>query len=247
MKVLITRPSGQSAPLDRMLTDAGFETALLPLLDIHPLPLDPTMRQQLLDLDRFDAVVVISPNAAHYGLAVIDTLWPQLPVQQQWFANGQGTAHILAEAGIDVCTPQQGTATEDLLALPEFHNIEGQKWLVIGGEGGRPLLVDSLNARGATAVKWAAYQRSCPVVSAAQFEPLMLEVDVLLLSSAEALENLHHIAASTKMDANVMVNKTLVVSSTRLLKVAQDLGWKHIVLADGASNQQLTDAVLNHI
>ena len=247
MKALITRPSGQSAPLERMLNDAGIETFLLPLLDIQPLPLDPSMRHTLLNLDHFDAVVVISPNAAHYGLSVIDTLWPQLPVQQQWFANGQGTAQILAEAGIAPCTPPSGTTTEDLLALPEFHNISGQKWLVIGGTGGRPLLVDTLKARGASAIKWAAYQRSCPVVTDAQFTPMIQAVDLLLLSSGEALENLHQIAASTKMDINVMVAKTLIVSSSRLKQVAQDLGWTNIIVADGASNQQLTDAVLNHI
>jgi len=247
MNVLITRPSGHSAPLDRMLQQAGLHTTLQPLLEIHPLPLDAHMRQQLLDLDRFNAVVVISPNAAHYGVEVIESLWPQMPIEQPWFANGQGTAQVLAEAGILAETPTTGTTTEDLLAMPRFHNIDGQRWLIIGGEGGRPVLFESLQARGAIPVKWAAYQRTCPKVDPTQFASQLAQVDVVLMSSSEALENLHQIAASTKMDCNAMLTKTLVVSSERLVQVARNLGWTHIVLAAGASNQQLTDAVLNHI
>lgn len=247
MNVLITRPTGQSAPLVRLLHKAGLQTTLLPLLDIQPIELDASMRTTILNLDRYQGIVVISPNAAHYGLALIDTFWPQLPLQQSWFANGKTTADILTQAGISVQTPTQGSMTEDIVALPALSDIGGQSWLIIGGHGGRTLLADTLSARQAQVTKLAVYQRRCPDIPIDTLSAAMDAVDAVLMSSAEALENLHHIAASTRIASDSMLGKILVVSSDRLANIAKSLGWKRVVVAQGASNEQLTDALLSFI
>lgn len=247
MNVLITRPTGQSAPLVRLLHDAGLQTTLLPLLDILPVDLDPQTRTAILNLDRYQGVVVISPNAAQFGLALVEAFWPQLPVQQNWFANGKATADILSRAGIQVHTPLSGTTTEDIIALPALAEIAGQDWLIIGGQGGRPLLTDTLIARGAQVTKLAVYQRRCPDISRHDLSTALETSDILLMSSAEALENLHQIATSTKMDTDSLLRKILVVSSKRLADIATSKGWKTVVVAQGASNEQLTEATLSFI
>lgn len=240
MNILVTRPLGQQEQLQEQLLTAGFESRHLPLLKIEPVEIDAIDRQAVLNLDKFSGVIVISPNAASYGLDLIDQYWPQLPIKQTWLTIGTGTKDILAQHGIQAIIPATGTTTEDLINLPQLKEINDQSWLIIRGQGGRELLAQSLKERGAQVTYLEVYQRGCPVYTEQETLAKINWSDVILVSSAQALENL-----TTLTSNKLLFNKTVVVSSTRLMHIAKRLGWRNPVLAAGANNNQMIDAIQN--
>src|SRR5690554_7341803 len=85
----------------------------LPLLQIEPLEETPQQRSMMLDLDRYHAVMTVSPIAARLGLQRLDEYWPQPPVGLHWFAVGAGTAAVLEDYGLSVRYPREGRAGEE--------------------------------------------------------------------------------------------------------------------------------------
>jgi len=240
MNILVTRPLGQQEQLQEQLLTAGFESRHLPLLKIEPVEIDAIDRQAVLNLDKFSGVIVISPNAASYGLDLIDQYWPQLPIKQTWLTIGTGTKDILAQHGIQAIIPATGTTTEDLINLPQLKEINDQSWLIIRGQGGRELLAQCLKERGAQVTYLEVYQRGCPVYTEQETLAKINWSDVILVSSGQALENL-----TTLTSNKLLFKKTVVVSSTRLMHIAKRLGWRNPVLAAGANNNQMIDAIQN--
>jgi len=238
MKVLVTRPQGQQETLQDHLLSAGFQSLHFPLLAIEPIEVDAIDRQTVLNLDQFNGIIVISPNAARYGLDLIDQYWPQLPIDQLWLTNGSGTKEILERHHINAIIPTSGTATEDLIHLPQLEAIKEQRWLIIRGQGGRQLLSNTLKERGAQITYLEVYQRGCPQYTEQETLKHLNWCDVILISSAQALENL-----TTLTNNSLLFSKTVVVSSLRLMHIAKSLGWKNPILAAGANNRQMIDAL----
>lgn len=238
MNVLVTRPDGQQSGLQQQLKLAGFDSRHLALLEIQSVDIDAVSRQIVLDLDQFDGIVVVSPNAAIFGMEIIEQYWPQFPLHQHWVTNGETTKGILDDFGLNAIIPVSGTATEDLVNLTELQNIENQKWLIIRGVGGRELLTETLKSRGATVTKLEVYKRSCPKTPKEEVTEALKSIQSIMISSAEALQNLHNLA-----DGSELEDKMLIVSSPRLLHIAKMLHWKNVILADGASNTQMIQAL----
>lgn len=166
--VLVTRPQGQAHRFMQRIAELGGEAWWLPGLVIEP-PADMTSFTQVVnDLEGFEWVVFISPTA-------VECAWPAisarggLPPGVRVAAVGQGSARALAERGVsDVLTPVAGKAdSESLLALPELQVMAGQRVAIFRGEGGRPLLADTLRARGAEVRHAVCYRRVLPKLDAA--------------------------------------------------------------------------------
>ncbi len=64
-----------------------------PCCELLPLP-EPAaaQRQLVLELDQFRHVIFISGNAVRFGMAWIESCWPQLPAGPDWYAVGEATA-----------------------------------------------------------------------------------------------------------------------------------------------------------
>ena len=62
--------------------------------------------------------------------------------------------------------PAQGMNTEALLKLPELHQIDGQRFLILRGVGGRETLATQLRARGAHVDYAECYRRVEPILDA---------------------------------------------------------------------------------
>ncbi|MFZ2300455.1 MAG: uroporphyrinogen-III synthase [Gallionella sp.] len=71
LKIVITRPRDQAAPLARRIEQAGGIPLLFPLLDIAPAQDQQALREQISRLAEFDLAIFISPNAVQYGMAAI--------------------------------------------------------------------------------------------------------------------------------------------------------------------------------
>lgn len=242
--IWLTRPAAQSGLLQQQLQQAGATVLCLPLLVIEAVPLAGINKQRILDLDRYDLVFYVSSNAATLGLAAIDAWWPQYPLGVKNFAVGPGTAAVLQQHGLDVDYPTERMSSEAMLALPALQDIRGKKALIVRGVGGREILAEGLLARGASVDYAELYQRSAPQYPAAYLQQQYRQQSpqAIIISSAEALDNLHALFAPLELWTAL----PLAVSSERLADHARALGNVPVLVLAGASDAAIINGLLAH-
>jgi uroporphyrinogen-III synthase len=193
LHVLNTRPHDRAAPLTTALVQAGYQVTALPLLAFEScLPLQSAA--EWLALHQAAAlVIVVSPMAAQCGLAALAAAHVDpRTLRADWVAVGTATAAVLQQAGLQpVCPVQQHS--EGLLALDGVAGrVAGETVLVWRGHGGRPLIQQTLLAKGVSLQSLLWYRRFCPPQSAAQWHALCQQAqrpDVVLISSGEAWQH----------------------------------------------------------
>lgn len=225
LKIAVTRPRDQAAPLALHITRAGGTPLLFPLLEIEPVLEDAGLREQLSRLAQFDLAIFISPNAVQYGIAAIRPTHPTLPPRLRIATVGQGSAKALRELGIaDILAPTERFDSEGLLALPELQDVAGWNVLIFRGDGGRELLGDTLKARGATVEYAACYRRSKPQQDIAEL--LSAAPDAITVTSSEALDHLRRMLENCGSEA--WRDLPLFVPHPRIAELARQQGWKRI-------------------
>lgn len=240
--VLITRPGERARALAEAIEAKGFGTERLAVMQQETVPETADVRSAWLDIDHFHKVVVISPAAAERLAEALDRYWPQLPQRLELYAVGQATATVLYQAlglKVRVPAPTAGEETsEALLALASLQCLEHQRVLLVAGEGGRPLLGDTLAQRGARVTRLEVYRRRLITPDAGARTWLEQGgYQALVVSSGEILEHL------ARWCSEAAFQQPLVVSSQRLATLAKTLGFRIPVVASGASPAALAAAV----
>ena len=97
--------------------------------------------------------------------------------------------------------PAASFDTEGLLAHPRMEHVSGHRILVIKGSGGRPVLQQELERRGASVVNAEVYERtpaapSAAVLAAVQERFAARDVQVIVVTSLEVARNLLDIAGA---------------------------------------------------
>ena len=240
--IWLTRPAGQGLELRAELEAYGASVRMLPLLDIKPLTPSPADRQKLIDLDHYDLVFYVSTNAALFGLDAITAWWPQYPEGIRNFAVGPGTAAVLEKQGLTVSYPRERMSSEALLALPELKNITGKKALIVRGAGGREIIAEGLRGRGVTVDYAELYERTLPNYSSAVLQAMLRDAapDAIVISSAEALDNLQTLFTQTNPG---WAELPLVVSSPRLAEHAYKLGFQQTTVIEGATDTAIIEGL----
>ena len=241
--VLVTRPEAQAAELIDVLTLAGLAVWHLPTIKIQALPEVQEQTEIALNLERYDKVFCLSSNAAKCAMSLLEGYWPQWPQPQTWYAIGRATAKVLEQALVTAQCPEQYDS-EGLLNLPELQSVSGQRCLICSGEGGRTLLADTLQARGAQVTKLPLYQR-LPLsydIDELTTELKAKQIDAVVVTSVEILQHLVSIFGSR---AVILKPLLLVVPSSRVEKRAKELGFTHVVLAQGADTESLMAVITN--
>ncbi len=236
-RLLLTRPAEDCAALAQQLAAAGHFGECLPLLAIEPLAQTPRQRSTFLDLDHYNAVVVVSKPAARLGLERLDHYWPQPPVGQQWFAVGAATGSILEDAGLPVAWPAQGDDSEALLALPQWDELleaPGARILILRGEGGRDWLGERLRERGASVDYLELYRRVCPEYPQGELLRRVEDAGLegLVVSSGEGLARLVELAGAAWPQ---LAQRPLFVPSPRVAALAVEAGARDVRDCRGAS------------
>lgn len=226
--VLVTRPAHQATLLAQAIRAAGGEAVLFPALAVEAIPAA-LLEAELAWLHNADAVIFVSPNAAQFGMAAIGAL----PPGAQVFAVGPGTARALAEAGVAGTIVPDGQDSEALLAQPALARVDGRRIAIVRGVGGRPLLADTLAARGATVRYVECYRRVRPVADPA---PLLARwqaggIDAVTVASAETLANL--IAMLGEAGAPLLATTPLFAPHEKIAASARSLGLAHAVATPG--------------
>ena len=237
--VLVTRPAHQAAALVRTIQSAGGEAFVFPALEIEAVPAA-DLSASLAQLVTADIVIFISPNAARFGMAAAQVL----PAASRIFAVGPGTARVLQAQGIqDVVTPD-GQDSEALLALPQLQEVTGKVVMIVRGVGGRPVLADTLAARGAEVHYLECYRRVRPQADAG---PLLARwqaggIDAVTVTSAETLHNLA--ALLGEAGAPWLTATPLFAPHEKIAEAARRFGIAQVIATPGG-DAGLVEGLIN--
>lgn len=243
-RVLLTRSQADNARLAEQLQVRGIASQSLPLLDLQALEETPQQRSLMLDLDRYHAVMVVSPTAARLGLQRLDRYWPQPPAGQYWFAVGAGTAAPLADYGLPVQYPQQGQDSEALLALPIWSQLlqqERLRVLIWRGQGGREHLANQVRAAGGQVDYLELYRRQPGAgLSEGLANAEAAGVTDILLLSSQALQFWQQAAAG---HWSQQARWRCWVPSERVAELARAAGCTDVRVCAGADDAALIAAI----
>ena len=227
--ILVTRPVHQSAALAEGIRAAGGEALLFQALEI--VPLDPhSLASRLSRLSDYDMAIFISPNAARFGMAAVREV-ATLPDEIEVFAVGPGTAKTLETLGLSGVTMPPGQDSEALLALPQLEQVAGKRIAIFRGIGGRPLLADTLRARGATVDYVECYRRRCPDADAGPLLQRWTEVSAVTIASTETLQNLAAMLGDS--GAGLLRAIPLFVPHAKIAEAARMSGMTEVIVTAG--------------
>ncbi len=244
--VLVTRPAEQAHALADEIAKRGGQVVLAPMIEIEPINSADTQRV-IAQIDNYDVVVFVSKNAVEQGLKLVKAAKKGLK-KQAVYAVGVGTGGCLREAGIaDVHVPKSEFSSEGLLKMPGLsaHEIEGKRVLIIRGAGGRELLGQSLQQRGASVDYCEVYERVVPRTKLGDVlrAHKVTAPDIAIITSPESLTNL-----ADKIDAeglDVMYDVPLMVAGERTAQEVERLGFTlEPVLIDNPGDRSVIDALV---
>ena len=91
--VLVLRAAHQNAAQCERLAQLGAQGVALPALAIEPVTEINTedywsLKDSIQNIDTYQIVIFVSPNAAEFAYEWIDSYWPQLPVGVDWIGIG---------------------------------------------------------------------------------------------------------------------------------------------------------------
>lgn len=245
MSILVTRPSPQGEELVSRLRALGREAWSFPLIEFTPGRELTTLCGHLANLREGDLLFALSQHAVEFAHARLQQQgkgWPHTP---GYFAIGRTTALALHKvSGIDVRYPLDREISEVLLQLPELQNVAGRQALIMRGNGGRELLGETLQSRGASVTFCECYQRSPRHYDGAA-EAMRWQsrgVTRLVVTSGEMLQQLWTLIPQWYRE-RWLLNCEMLVVSERLAQEAQELGWRNIRVADSADNDALLRAL----
>jgi uroporphyrinogen-III synthase len=229
MRILVTRPALQAQDWVATLQAQQLCAYALPLIAIAPLSDTAPVRAHWQQLQRMQLVVFVSPNAVteFFALKAPHQTWPAMT---RAASSGPGTTLALLHCGVptsSIIEPEPGSAqfdSETLWQVLGLHAWQGTQVLLVRGGDGRDWLANQLLAQGATVQILVAYQRSLPVLSAAQ-ELLLADAlaapsrYVWFFSSSEAINHLATLAPLAQWN-----QATAIATHPRIAQRANSLG-----------------------
>ncbi|MDD2723352.1 MAG: uroporphyrinogen-III synthase [Methylovulum sp.] len=229
--ILVTRPAHQAENLCRLIEIQGGKAIRFPTLDIQAV-LDPGHVQNILANSRkIQWLIFISANAVNFALKANGGKIPRSN-SVRFAAVGQSTARALADAGVSVDLVSDGYSSEALLATPQLQQVNGLRFLIVRGEGGREELASVLRGRGAEVGYLNVYKRVVPTVDNSEVLRLLgqRKLDAITITSGEALQNL--LIMIPQPYHPMLLAIPIIVVSGRIAQMAGDLGFKQIVAAE---------------
>ncbi len=201
LRILITRPEGQSSTLATLLVSEGATVIEIPTIAIAPPASYCALDAALTTLRSYDWLVFTSANAVRAFAARARTL--NLPANPRRVAAiGTATARALAETGVapaaDLIPPQ---AVAESFAEALTPHAPGASMLLIRAAVARDLLPEALTAAGAQVTVAEAYRNIVPPEAATQLRALFTNnpPDAITFTSASTAQNLAEILTAANL------------------------------------------------
>lgn len=238
--IFVTRPSPEGEKLTQLFNQANLPAQHLPFFQIsqgHDLL---NLQQEFDQLLPNDLVIVVSPQVTHIINTYVTNL--TLPTNIRYFAIGKKSAQLFSQLTTVKVNYPNREDSEGLLALLQQYPVKQQTVLILYGNSGRQLLIQTLIARKAKVKLIECYTRN-PITYPSNTLSGQIAKQIFIITSLEHLNQLElYTSHAHKKQAN------LLVPSQRILAKAKQLKWQNIVLVNSANNQNLFDAVmLNYV
>jgi uroporphyrinogen-III synthase len=233
--VAITRPVDQAKKLSQLITNAGGTAIPFPLIEIIPLNDYSQFEYVISDLTSYHWVIFISSNAVQNGMPRM--VKSGIPAHLKFAAIGPVTAQELKHFGAkEVLIPENRFDSESLLALPEMHDMNNKKVLIVRGVGGREVLAETLKARGAEVTFAECYQRINPQTNTNLLDEAWQkkQLHAIVVTSSEAMRHLLDLAGDTSWLKQV----TICVNHARIAELPLSLRL-NIQVAESAGDEAM--------
>jgi len=237
--VVLTRPQADSERLSNALQHEGFQTRVMPIMTIEAIP--PSERALAPAMSDGTLCIFISANAVRFGLPQLGPELARCPGLTV-IAVGHKTRETLAAKGIDAQVPVRADS-EGLLAMPALSASDSREVVIVKGEGGRELLASELTRRGACVTEWACYRRCWPDVDVSELAEISTEL-TFQASSGEMVSRLAVLLAGEGQAD--LFQSSIIVPSERVARLATEIGWAQVVLAEDASDDAFIRALKQH-
>jgi uroporphyrinogen-III synthase len=242
--VVVTRPAHQAETLCQSIEAAGGIAVRFPLLAILPSSDTAAAAAQLAQLERFHLAIFVSANAVTAALTMLAS-HPGWPPALAIAAVGQATARALTAHGLHVAHVAPAPYnSEALLTLPALQSVQGQRVLIIRGEGGRETLAQTLRDRGAEVAYAECYRRAMPDTDTEVLYRVWESTrpSCLVVTSNEGLENLYQLV-DEQHRADLLAAQ-LVVVSERAVTLARSLGFSKPPIVSSAASDEAIEAAI---
>ena len=237
VKLLVLRPGEIGLDLSNNLNElsTSIKSQHAPTLSIEPLSFS-------LSEKSYYAVIFISPTAVIACKDCIATINNQ---GRLIFAVGAGTANKLKAYGVKNVLIPQTFNSEGLLAMTELAQVHNKAILIVKGEGGRELLLDTLADRGAQCDTLNVYRRKPLAIQAETWDWYWQGDDVKGITVA-SVETLSAFDSYRRKD-QLTVPEFILVASDRIAEVAESLGYTDVITVGGAANHFFVTAMEKHL
>jgi uroporphyrinogen-III synthase len=249
MRVIITRPAGDSHAWVDALQAAGHQSLALPLIDVGPVSNLQPVLQAWAQWPNFQAVMFVSAQAVRYFFEHQPTAMRVDANGPRCWATGPGTHKALLQAGVpEACidSPAADAVQFDSEALWQRVSAQvqaGKPVLIVRGHdlsdlassstaqvgSGRDWLAQQLQAVGALAQFVVAYERRAPVWSAEQKAhacEAAANGSVWCFSSSQAIQHLAHTLPTQQWG-----KARCIATHARIAQTAQALGFGEILMS----------------
>jgi uroporphyrinogen-III synthase len=260
LRVIVTRPQKQADIWCEKLRELGASTTVVPVLALEPVTeveQVQAIKNVVLDFDLYQKAIFVSQNAVDFALQWLEDYWPQLPQGINYFAVGDATARSLQAYGLEVSALTAASSgamnSESLVQAPELQQVSGEKIVIFRGCGGRGQMAEVLRARGASVNYCELYKRVIPTLAAqdvcAAFgdESVWQTPQVIALHSGESLQHFMQILVGTSarnLDTDRIMQLPVLVPGERVAQLARDAGFARILVAENATDQAMSAALL---
>ncbi|MFT5757726.1 MAG: uroporphyrinogen-III synthase [Alteromonadaceae bacterium] len=240
LKVLITRPEKPARVLAQNLAHLGISTICQPMFDYQKTA-SSEKTQALLRTFHQPILIFVSAAAVEFADKIMPLAqWPHTKI----IAVGKATTMALKTLGVTVICPQQQDS-DGLLALPELNAVKKQTIVIVRGDGGRELLADTLQQRGANVHYIESYQRIWRTFDKKICQQWRIkQINCIVITSNALLESVVHLL--DKSDDYWQSSCLWVVASKRIADMATKFKLHNVINANGASDQAITAALVNY-
>ena len=236
MSFLVARPEPKAQATQAALQAAGFCASVAPLVSIEINTSN--QLEEVINTNTFNTIIITSSYAVDWltQQALTINLNPLNII-----CVGQGTAKHLQSSPvvlmptIKLIVPELENS-EGILDLPLLQDIKEQHILILKGEGGRTLLANTLQKRGAQLIELCVYKRLYKKQSEMNKHFKAEDIRCIIVTSVEIA---HYVLLA--FDKDWLQNLHWIVASERIKDYAIQQNIRSIYLSQGASHQAIVD------
>jgi uroporphyrinogen-III synthase len=240
MRFLVARPLPKAKDTQAALIAAGFLAHIAPVITIEISQSDLLIER--LNKNKPNILVITSTYAVEWLTQQVLT-YPLSQVDIVCIGKSSETSFkqyvkqkVPADNQLNPLITPSDENSEGALRLPILNNVEGKNIILLKGDGGRTLLANTLQERGANLTELCVYKRSVNTLTNLNSDYTPNSIQCIIVTSIEVAQ-----AAFSLYDNSWLQNLTWMVASPRIKDYAMQQGVISIIQSQGASQQAIVE------